>query len=116
MILVENLSKAIFDNNVKHEYFYRMFKSEILVDGHDGKIEVQSYGIEIERQDIAEGEVIGIQRDFIKNVSPHRHKVHNLMRMLFDNTVSPIHLVDVIAETLDYYIMDFDKVVTEAAY
>lgn len=116
MILVENLTKAIFDNNVKHEYFYRMFKSEILVDGHDGKIEVQSYGIEIERQDIAQDGEKSSHRDFIKNISPHRHKVHNLMKMLCDNTVSPIHLVDVIAETLDYYIMDFDKVVTEAAY
>lgn len=116
MILVENLTKANFDNNVKHEYFYRMFKSEILVDGQDGKIEVQSYGIEIERQDIANGAVTGIERDFVKNVSPHRHKVHNLLKMLWDNTVSPIHLIDIIGETTDFYIADFDNVVTEAAF
>ncbi len=116
MLLVENLTKTNIDENIKHEYFYRMFKNEILVDCKDGKIEVQSYGIEIERQDIEDGIVTGIERDYVNNVSPHRHKVHNLLKMLCDNMVSPIHLIDIIGESTDYYISDFDSVVSEAAY
>ena len=43
MVLVENLTKTDIADDVKHEYFYRMFKSNISVDSQDGKIEVQSY-------------------------------------------------------------------------
>lgn len=116
MMLVENLSKSNFEKEVKHEYFYRMFKNELLVDGQEGKIGVQSYGIEIERQDIADGLVTGIERDYVKNISPHRYKVHSMLKMLCDNTVSPIHLIDIIGESTDYYISDFDNVVRKAAY
>jgi len=116
MVLVENLTKTDIADDVKHEYFYRMFKSNISVDSQDGKIEVQSYGIEVERQDVIDGCITNIERDYVNNISPQRHKVHNLLKMLCDNLVSPIHLIDVIGENIDYYIVDFDNVIKEAAY
>ncbi|MBI6873250.1 DUF6514 family protein, partial [Clostridium aciditolerans] len=79
-------------------------------------IEVQSYGIEIERQDLVDGKLVNIERDCVKSISPERHKVHNLMKLLYDNNVSPIHLIDVLGDYIDEYIVDFDKEIKDIAY
>lgn len=116
MVLIESLTKIDFVEDVKHEYFYRMFKNEFSVDREGRKVGIQSYGIEVERQDIKEGQIVNIEREYVKNISPQRHKVHNMMKMLYDNLVSPIHLVDILGESIDYLIADFDDLINEAAY
>lgn len=78
-------------------------------------IEIQSYGIELERQDFVDGQLTGIERNVIRSISPDRHKVHNLLKLLYDNEVSPIHLVDVLGEKVDEYIIDFDDIAREKA-
>lgn len=108
MMVVENFGKREKRDGIESEYFYRVIRGNISlpVDGND--IEVQSYGIEIERQDIVGERIVSIERDCINNISPHRYKVHNLMKMLYENTVSPIHLVEILGEYIDEYIIDFD--------
>jgi len=116
MVLIESLTKIDFVGDIKREYIYRMFKSEFSVESKGRKVEIQSYGIEVEKQDIKDGQVLNIERDYAKNISSQRHKVHNMMKMLCDNQVSPIHLVDILGESIDYHIADFDDLVNEAAY
>ncbi|MCY6371286.1 DUF6514 family protein [Clostridium ganghwense] len=109
MLIVENLCRSEKYEDVEYNYSYRVIKDQVIF-AECEKSEIQSYGIEVERQDIVEGKVIKIERDFVKCISPHRHKVHNLVKVLYDNTVSPLHLLDVLGEYIDQYITDFDEV------
>ncbi|MGH4119411.1 DUF6514 family protein [Clostridium sp.] len=109
MIIIENLSKKLMENDVKHNYFYRMVKSEMSVSMYGELTQVQAYGIEIERQDILDDTVVFIERDCVENISPQRHKVKNLLKMLYDNNVSPIHMIDILGDYIDEYIVDFDE-------
>jgi hypothetical protein len=109
MIIIENLSKKMMENDVKHNYFYRLVKSEMSVSMYGELTQVQAYGIEIERQDILDDTVVFIERDCVENISPQRHKVKNLLKMLYDNNVSPIHMIDILGEYIDEYIVDFDE-------
>lgn len=113
MDVVENLCKVKENGKVKYIYNYRIIKSTISLKYEEEKIDVQAYGIEIERQDIYNGSIINIERDCVKNISPHRHKVHTLLKILYDNVVSPIHLIDIIGEYIDKDITDFDEVYKE---
>ena len=115
MVVIESLSKKVTDDDVKHNYFYRLVKSEISVSMYDEPTKVQAYGIEIERQDIIDDTVVFIERDCVENISPQRHKVKNLMKMLYDNTVSPIHMIDILGDYIDEYISDFDEMLKNIA-
>ena len=115
MIVIENLCKKVTDDNVKHNYFYRLVKSEMSVSMYDEPTKVQAYGIEIERQDIIDDVVVFIERDCVENISPQRHKIKNLMKVLYDNTVSPIHMIDILGDYIDEYISDFDEVLKNIA-
>lgn len=109
MIIIENMSKKLTENDVKHNYFYRMVKSQMSVSMYGELNHVQAYGIEVERQDIVNDTVVFIERDCVENISPQRHKVKNLLKMLYDNNVSPIHMIDILGDYIDEYIVDFDE-------
>jgi len=115
MVVIESLSKKVADDDVKHNYFYRLVKSEISVSMYDEPTKVQAYGIEIERQDIIDDTVVFIERDCVENISPQRHKIKSLMKMLYDNTVSPIHMIDILGDYIDEYISDFDEILKNIA-
>lgn len=108
-MVVENLVRTESVEKIKYNYFYRLLKGKISIPCEVDAVEVQSYGIEIERQDLLNGELINIERDCVKNISPDRNKVHNLLELLYDHSVSPIHLIDVLGDYIDEYIIDFDK-------
>ncbi|WP_435789308.1 DUF6514 family protein [Clostridium sp.] len=109
MIIIENMSKKLTENDVKHNYFYRMVKSQMSISMYGELTHVQAYGIEVERQDIVNDTVVFIERDCVENISPQRHKVKNLLKMLYDNNVSPIHMIDILGDYIDEYIVDFDE-------
>lgn len=115
MIVVQSLVKSENHGEIKHNYFYRLVKSKVQLDLNMETIEVQSYGIEVERQDSREDGIINIERECIENISPHRHKVQNLMKKLYDFSVSPVHLIDVLGEYVDSYILDFDEILKDIA-
>lgn len=108
MIVVENAIRRLQEGDLTRIYSYRLVKDKISIHFRGSNEEVQAYGIEVERQDIVNGEIINIQRDCVASISPYRHKVHNLMKILYENTVSPIHLLDIIGEEVDYSVGDFD--------
>lgn len=114
-MVVESLTRSEDGQNGMHIYSYRMTKGKINLPLGDSIVEVQSYGIEVERQDIINGVVVNIERDDLRSISPQRHKVHNLIKLLHDNTVSPIHFIEVIGEYVDEYIKDFDEVYVNIA-
>ena len=115
MVVIENLLRKVTDGDVNHNYFYRLVKSQISVSMYGELTEIQAYGIEIERQDTVDGAVVGIQRDCVENISPQRHKVKNLLKMLYDNTVSPIHMIDILGDYIDEYTSDFDEMLKNIA-
>ena len=115
MVVLENLSKKVTDDDVRHNYFYRLVKSQMNVAMDNESTEVQAYGIEIERQDIVDDVVVFIERDCVENISPQRHKVKNLLKLLYENTVSPIHMIEVLGDYIDEYISDFDEMLKDIA-
>jgi hypothetical protein len=115
-MIVENFSLSKIIGDKKYVYLYRLLKEKVAIAYKNEVIQVQSYGIEVERQDILENKLVNVQRECIKNISPERYKVHNLLKLLYDNQVSPIHLVDVLGDYVDEYILDFDKQINYIAY
>ena len=109
MLIVENISKRVKTEEIEYVYYYRLLKSNINLNYSNQLVEVQAYGIEVERQDIKEGTIVKIERDYVKGISPQRHKVRELLRLLYDNNVSPIHLINVLGDYIDEYIVDFNE-------
>lgn len=72
------------------------------------QLPIQTYGIEIERRDLKKGTVVNTVSDSIQYISPQRHKVQELLKMVYKNGLTPIHLVEVLGEYVDTYISDFD--------
>lgn len=115
-MIVENLFRSESVNEMKCNYYYRVIKGKISITYEKDTIEVQSYGIEVERQDLIDGKLINIERECVESISPERHKVHNLLKVLYDNLVSPIHLIEILGDYIDDYIVDFDKEIKYIAY
>lgn len=119
MIVVECITRNEIIEGMSKNYIYRLTKSNVSIsldiDSNSDSMEVQTYGIEIERQDIIDDSIINIERDSVKSISPHRHKVHALLKLLYDNCVSPIHLVEILGEYIDEYIIDFNESQKEIA-
>ena len=101
MKIKANLCTCV-DIKEKHmKYFYRLIEGEYN--------EHQSYGIEVERQDFINNEIINIEREIIKIISYDEIKASKLLQMLCDNQVSPIHLYDIFSSYEDEYIKEFKK-------
>lgn len=99
-MVVENLCRTNIIDDIECKYSYRMTENE-----YKG---IQAYGIEIERLDYAKNLLVNIERDNINLISPQRKKVENILNILYDNNVSPIHLVDIIGGYVDEYVCDFN--------
>lgn len=99
MYIVDSLYNNIKYDNKESRYSYRMI-SESFFGG-------QAFGIEVERQDIIEGNVVQIERDLIRRISNKEDKVKILLSLVHDHQVSPIHLVDILGEYVDNYVSDF---------
>lgn len=115
-MVVENFISNQIVGDVKYIYFYRLLKEKTIIVYEKNSIEVQCYGIEVERQDILNGKLVNVQRDCIKSISPYRHKVHNLIELLYENRVSPVHLIDIAGDYVDKCILDFEKEIKHIAY
>lgn len=86
-------------DKTKMVYNYRLTKENYLSG--------QAYGIEVERQDFVEGVLIKIERDEIRKISSIKEKVEDLLELIHRNKVSPIHIVDILGEYVDNYVIDF---------
>lgn len=101
MLVVKNLiGSEEKEDKTKIIYNYRLIKEDYL----NG----QAYGIEVERQDFVEGVLVNIERDEIRKISNLKEKVNNLLEIIHKNKVSPIHIVDILGEYVDNYVIDFN--------
>ena len=78
MLVVENLKRNFYDENSQKEYFYRL-----TVKKYENK---SFYGIEIERKDFEQNNLINIERenmDYIEELI--RLKLLELLKMLWEN-------------------------------
>ncbi|MDU1855534.1 MAG: DUF6514 family protein, partial [Clostridium baratii] len=64
----------------------------------------------IERTDYKGDLEIDSYKDSVELISPVESKVKGLLKMLYENQVSPIHLIDIIGEYVDEYVNDFKNI------
>ena len=99
--VVKNLSETLENCT----YSYRIIENPFIT---DGGITISAYGIEVEKIGMNGQEINNIERDSVEYISPALYKVNSLLSLLYNNNVSPVHLVDVIGEYVDEYVEDFD--------
>ena len=99
MKINKTLSKIININEKDVKYTCRMTENNIR--------NKQAFGIEIERQDFNNGEVINLERDYVNLVASEEKKANDILVLLFNNLVSPIHLVDIVGEYSDLCAAEF---------
>ncbi|GIM28458.1 hypothetical protein CPJCM30710_11240 [Clostridium polyendosporum] len=109
------LTRNEIQNEVNYKYFYKLVRNEQRFPIGEDKMKVQTYGIEVERHDISNGNLINTEIEAIASISPQRHRVHNLLKMIYDNGVSPRHLIDILGEYVDTYVIDFDVALARTA-
>jgi hypothetical protein len=107
MNLVEEYTSINRDDDVEFRYAYRLIKKD-----YRGII---AYGIEIERKDYVGLRNINLERKKIDIISPHRYKVKQLLMKLYNNQVSPLHLIDVIGSYVDEHAYEFNTGIQEQA-
>jgi hypothetical protein len=95
------------DDDVEFRYAYRLIKKE-----YRG---ITAYGIEIERKDYVGLKNVNLEREKIDIISPHRYKVKQLIMKLYNNQVSPLHLIDIIGGYVDEHAYEFDAEIQEQA-
>jgi len=108
-MVVESLLKTERIGDKNHIYYFKMTKSNIKMDETSLPCKLQTYGIEIERHDMVDDKLVEIKKKCIKSISPHRYKVDKLLKILYNNTVSPIHLIDIVEEYVDSFDFDYDQ-------
>ncbi|MCR6513918.1 MAG: DUF6514 family protein [Clostridium sp.] len=89
-------------NGIERIYNYKLIKSVLGID--------EVFGIEIERLDY-KGEIkINSYSEAVELISPNEEKVKGLLNMLYENGVSPIHLIDIAGEFIDECVNDFQGI------
>ena len=99
MKINKTLSKIVNIEENEVKYIYRMTENNIK--------NRQAFGIEIERQDFNNGEIINLERDSVSLVASEERKANDILVLLFNNLVSPIHLVDIVGEYSDLCAAEF---------
>lgn len=68
MLIVENLCRSEDTKDMRYDYSYRVVKNKVSFP-EIYKVQIESYGIEVERRDIVNGFLVNIERDYVKNIS-----------------------------------------------
>ena len=66
------------------------------------------YGIEAKKENIENGLVVSTIEDHVDIISKKKDVVEHLVELLYKNQVSPIHLIDIIGETVDNCVFEFN--------
>ena len=99
MKINKTLSTIVNINEKEVKYIYRMTEKNIR--------NRQAFGIEIERQDFNDGQVVNLQTDYVSLVASEEKRANDILLLLFNNLVSPIHLVDIVGEYSDLCAAEF---------
>jgi hypothetical protein len=90
-------------------YRYMLLEGEKEIENFGQTVTVPCFGVEIVREDMVEDHVYSVESDKIECMTIYRYKAVQLLKKLYDNFVSPIHLVDVAGEMADEWTSDFDE-------
>ncbi|NFE94825.1 hypothetical protein FDF86_09660 [Clostridium botulinum] len=99
MDIIEEYTSIDAENDF--EYKYRLTKS--LYKGITG------YGIEVQSQNSNTTNEVFYEKDSVNLISINRHNVKALLTKLYENRVSPLHLIDIIGEYVDEHVCEFDN-------
>ena len=66
------------------------------------------YGIVVKKESIKNKVVVSTIEDRVDIISKKKEVVQKLLDLLYRNQVSPIHLFDVIGETVDNCVLEFN--------
>ena len=66
------------------------------------------YGIVVKKESIKNKVVASTIEDRVDIISKKKEVVQKLLDLLYRNQVSPIHLIDVIGETVDNCVLEFN--------
>jgi hypothetical protein len=100
--------KTLVENGRGYMYKYYLTESSKNIIIGDMEISVPSYGLGIIGEQILEGKIVDTYEELFDAVSPKRNKVISLSDFLVDNEVSPLHLIDVIGESVDNWVTDYE--------
>ena len=101
MKIIKDLTSVLKVDKIKYEYSYKIIETNIN--------QYTFFGIEVERVDYVDGKMINIERERIDKISVELDKVEILHKLVLDNLVSPIHLVDILGEYADKYIEEMEE-------
>ena len=100
MNIVEEYKSINKQKNIEFRYYYRLIIREF----HG----MTAYGIEIERKDYIGTKNVNLERDKIDIISPEKEDVEKMLIKIWNNQLSPIHLVDVLGTYVDDNICKFN--------
>ena len=66
------------------------------------------YGIVVKKESIKNKVVVSTIEDRVDIISKKKEVVQKLLDLLYRHQVSPIHLIDVIGETVDNCVLEFN--------
>lgn len=105
MNLVGEYTAIYKGEDIEYRYIYRLIKKDFKG--------ITAYGIEIERHDYVGLSNVNLERERVDVISPHIHKVKQLLMKLYSNQVSPYHLIDLVGSYADEYAYEFDSIIEE---
>ena len=85
---------AVFEQSCVTLKYY-ILETECEEDVENGCEEHIGYGVEIEKQDSAR-----VEKSQVKDITTDQTRIDNIVKSLMKNSVTPIHLHDVIADML----------------
>ncbi|WP_346930201.1 DUF6514 family protein [Clostridium sp.] len=114
-MIIETLKSNMECEENTIEYTYNLIQSELEIhmDGERRVIDV--YGVEIESEVKNKGKHVKQYKEHVQCITPNKYKGSELLGLLKNNVVSPIHLIDIIEEYIETYYADFDEVVQAIA-
>ncbi|MCM1988467.1 DUF6514 family protein [Oceanirhabdus seepicola] len=98
MKIILSKEKSVEDEGLRRDYCYRIVE----VEGRKGIVKNKMfYGIEIERRDFINGELVNIERDGEELISSDRDKVLNIFNKAYTYLISPIHFIEIFSNEID---------------
>ncbi|HBM76317.1 MAG TPA: hypothetical protein DD429_12305 [Clostridiaceae bacterium] len=102
-----------YPNGRQANYRYMLLEEEKEIEYFNQKITVPCYGVEIIREDLDQDDIYSIEKNSIEYMTTYKYKVVQLIKKLYDNCVSPLHLIDIAGSLADEWVCDFDEILND---
>lgn len=96
-------------------YKYMLLEGEKEIENFGQTLKVPCFGVEIIREDMDDDHIYAMDSDKIEAMTTYKYKAVQLLKKLYDNFVSPVHLLDVAGDIADEWTSDFDEAFANTA-